>query len=105
MKGFEEVIISVCGQVRLVMLYVPVAKKYVKIYPNNCNSNNDYQPEITIFDETRAKKIIENYEKLHNATVTVQPFRGFRDYSNVKVDSNDIKLNNLFNGQKVCITA
>jgi len=103
---FEEIVISVGGVVRLVMLYVPVAKKYVKIFPtNNSNNHSDFQPEIAVFEEKRVRKIIENYEKLHNATVIVQPFRGFRDYNKVRVNSNDIKLNNLFNGQKVCITA
>ena len=104
MKGFEEVVISVCGQVKLVMLYVSVAKKYVKIFPNN-SDNHDFQPEIKVFDEGRAREIIRNYERLHNATVIIQPFKGFRDYSKIKVESNDIKLNNLFNGKKVCITA
>ena len=109
MKGgkFEEVIISVGGVVKLVMVYVPIARKYIKIFPNTntATNNDDTQPEITVFEEKRARKIIENYEKLHSATIVVQPFRGFRDYSKVKVNSNDVKLNNLFNGKKVCITA
>jgi len=103
--GIEEVVISVGGVVRLVLLHIPIARKYVKIYPSNSDNNSDHQPEITVFDEKRAREIMKNYERLHNATVIVQPFRGFRDYSKVRVNSNDIKLNELFNGKKVCITA
>jgi len=102
----KEVVISVEGCVRLVLVYIPIARKYVKIFPtNNSNNNSDHQPEITVFDEKRGREIIKNYEKLHNATVIIQTFRGFRDYSKVKINSNDIKLNELFNGKKVCITA
>jgi len=100
----EEVVISVGGEVRLVLVYIPVARKYIKVFPTN-NGNSNVQPEITVFDEKRAREVIKNYERLHNATVVTQPFSGFKDYSNIVVESNDIKLSNLFSGQKICITA
>jgi len=104
-RRFEEVVIVCGGVVRLVLVYIPIARKYLKIFPNNSDNNSDHQPEIVVFEEKRAREIMENYEKLHNATVIVQQFRGFRDYNKVRVNSSDIKLNELFNGQKVCITA
>lgn len=89
--GVVEYFIKQKGEIKLVLVYFPEIRRFVKKYPAN-------RDNVVSFDEKRGKMILENYKKL-GAEIKAFPFGN----GNKMTTAINKMLSELKKGKKVIL--